>query len=145
MREQMTIGAVARKSGCPVRTLRFYEERGLILPLGRTAKGYRLYGPEALGDLAFLKAGKRLGLALDQIGELLRIRSSGRCPCSRTRELLEGRLAEVEGALQELGELREFSSAACGGDFRDREGLKRQWEGIALAITAPGCPRRVRR
>ncbi len=107
MREQMTIGLVARKSGFPVRTLRFYEERGLILPLGRTAKGYRLYGPEALGDLAFLKAGKRPGLALDQIGELLRIRSSGRCPCSRTRELLEGRLAEVEGALQELGELRD--------------------------------------
>ncbi len=42
-------------------------------------------------------------------------------------------------------QLREFSSAACGGDFRDREGLKRQWEGIAIAITAPGCPRRVRR
>ena len=41
--------------------------------------------------------------------------------------------------------LREFSSAACGRDFGDRGGLKRQWESIALAIAPRGCARRVRR
>ncbi len=43
--ERMTIGALARESGFPVRTLRFYEEQGLIRPLGRTSKNYRVYGP----------------------------------------------------------------------------------------------------
>ena len=63
-------------------------------------------------------------------------------------ELVGPHLSETQ--LQNLSipiaiELREFSSAACGRDFRDREGLKRQWEDIALALMAPGCPRRVRR
>ncbi len=105
-KDGMTIGLLARKSGVAARTLRFYEERGLIAPLGRTAKGYRLYGPNALEDLAFLKGAKRLGLKLEEIGELLEIRRSRRCSCPRTRELVESRLAEVESTLQELGALR---------------------------------------
>ena len=105
-KDGMTIGLLARRSGVAARTLRFYEERGLIAPLGRTAKGYRLYGPNALEDLSFLKGAKRLGLKLEEIGELLEIRRSRRCSCPRTRELVESRLAEVESTLQELGALR---------------------------------------
>ena len=82
--EHMTIGAVARQSGIPVRTLRFYEERGLISPFGRTSKGYRLYGAAVLKELAFLKGSKRLGLHLDDIAQLLETRRQGKCPCERT-------------------------------------------------------------
>ena len=104
--EHMTIGAVARQSGIPVRTLRFYEERRLIAPVGRTPKGYRLYGPAVLKELAFLKGSKRLGLHLDDIAELLQTRRLGKCPCGRTRALLASRLAETETALKELRTLR---------------------------------------
>ncbi len=104
--ERMTIGVLARGSGFPVRTLRFYEEQGLISPLGRTSKGYRLYGPATLDDLAFVKGAKRLGLHLDQIGDLLRIRREGLCPCQRTRELVSERLQEAEAALREIRDLR---------------------------------------
>ncbi len=107
MREQMTIGSVARKSGFPVRTLRFYEEQGLIAPLGRTDKGYRLYGVAVLRDLSFVKGAKRLGLHLDDIREHLRTRRQGGCPCDRTRELLASRLEQAEDALRELRALRD--------------------------------------
>ncbi len=104
--ERMTIGVLARGSGVRVRTLRFYEEQGLITPLGRTSKGYRLYGPAALDDLAFVKGAKRLGLHLDQIGDLLQIRREAQCPCKRTRELVSERLQEAEAALREIRDLR---------------------------------------
>ena len=104
--QHMTIGVVARRSGVRVRNLRFYEEQGLITPLGRTAKGYRVYGPPTLKDLAFLKAAKRLGLHLDQIGELLRVRRQGQCSCAPTREFVEARLEQVDEALRELTDLR---------------------------------------
>ncbi len=105
--QRMKIGALARKTGLRVRTLRFYEERGLILPLGRTAGGYRLYGPQALEDVAFLKGAKRLGLRLGEISELLKLRTEGRCPCGRTRELVRARLEEVEVGLREVRALRD--------------------------------------
>ncbi len=105
--DRMTIGALARKSGIPVRRLRFYEERGLISPFGRTSKGYRLYGPETLQDLGFLKGAKRLGLHLKDVRELLGIRRRRKCPCGRTREFVEQRLAEVEEAVRELSDLRD--------------------------------------
>ena len=107
----MTIGVLARKSGIAVRTLRFYEERGLIAPLGRTAKGYRLYGPNVVEDLTFLKGAKRLDLHLKEIRELLQIRRGGQCSCARTREFVESRLTDVESALGQLralqGQLRQ--------------------------------------
>ncbi len=104
--EHMKIGAVSRRSGISVRTLRFYEEQRLIAPVGRTPKGYRLYGPAVLKELAFLKGSKRLGLHLDDITELLEARRQGKCPCGRTRELLASRLTETESALTELRTLR---------------------------------------
>ncbi len=105
--DRMTIGVVARKSGIPVRRLRFYEERGLISPFGRTSKGYRLYGPETLQDLVFLRGAKCLGLHLEDVRELLSMRRRRKCPCGRTREIVEQRLAEVEEAAQELSDLRD--------------------------------------
>ena len=103
----MTIGVAARESGVPVRTLRFYAEQDLIVPLGRSAKGYRLYGPQALEDLSFLKGAKRLGLHLDDIRQLLRIRRRGQCPCDRTREFVVARLEDTDVALRELRGLRD--------------------------------------
>jgi MerR family transcriptional regulator, copper efflux regulator len=74
----MRISQLAERSGVPATTLRFYEGAGL-LPAGRTAAGYRVYGEEAVERLRFIGAAKHLGLALDDIGELLHVRESGAC------------------------------------------------------------------
>lgn len=82
----LTIGEVSRRSGFSVRTLRFYERRGLLPPSGRSPAGYRLYANADIGRLEFIREAKTLGLALDKIRELLvavRERS-----CHMTRPLL---------------------------------------------------------
>lgn len=66
----MDIGDVAKASRVPTSTLRFYEEKGLIKPLGR--KGLRrYYAPEVLQTLALITLGRNVGLSLDEIGNML--------------------------------------------------------------------------
>jgi DNA-binding transcriptional MerR regulator len=66
----MTIGEVSRRSGFTIRTLRFYERRGLLAPSARRPSGYRLYGEVDLHRLAFIRQAKALGLTLAGISEL---------------------------------------------------------------------------
>src|SRR6478735_9410628 len=67
------ISQLAARSGVPATTLRFYEEAGL-LPADRTPSGYRVYGEDAVERLAFISSAKLLGLALEEIRELLAVR-----------------------------------------------------------------------
>lgn len=67
----MTIGEVARRSGVTIRTLRYYERRGLLAPAARRASGYRLYGDVELHKLAFIRQAKALGLTLAGIRPLV--------------------------------------------------------------------------
>jgi DNA-binding transcriptional MerR regulator len=74
----MRISQLAKRSGIPATTLRYYEDTGL-LPAGRTAAGYRVYGDDAVERLRFISAGKHLGLALADIRELLTTWEAGTC------------------------------------------------------------------
>ena len=65
------IGQVARRAGVTVRTLHHYDQIGLVSPAGRSAAGYRLYGPEDLERLARVILFRRLGFSLAEIGEQL--------------------------------------------------------------------------
>ena len=73
------ISQLAERTGVPATTLRFYEQSGL-LPAGRTPAGYRVYDETAVDQLAFINSGKMMGLALDEIGELLQVWQSGVSP-----------------------------------------------------------------
>ena len=65
-----TIGKLAAETGHAVETLRYYERRGLIAPLQRTASGYRVYRPETMRRLHFIRRAKDLGFSLEEIAEL---------------------------------------------------------------------------
>jgi DNA-binding transcriptional MerR regulator len=67
----MTIGEVSRRSGFTIRTLRFYERRGLCAPSARRPSGYRLYGEVDLHRLAFIRQAKALGITLAGIRQLV--------------------------------------------------------------------------
>ncbi|MEV4158420.1 MerR family transcriptional regulator [Nocardia salmonicida] len=105
----MRISQLARRTGVPATTLRFYEDAGL-LSAQRTAAGYRMYGPEAVDRLAFIATGKRLGLALEDIGELLRVRDSGTCGQVKAelRPMIAARITEAE---QRAAELAAFTAS----------------------------------
>ena len=102
----MLIGEVAQRSGVTAKTLRFYEDRGLLPDPGRTQSGYRDYAQEAVDRVSFIKEAQAAGLTLTQIKEILVIRDDGEPPCEHVTELVDQRLAEVEQRLRELRQLR---------------------------------------
>ncbi|MEU2723348.1 heavy metal-responsive transcriptional regulator [Streptomyces smyrnaeus] len=97
------ISQLAERSGVPATTLRFYEGAGL-LPADRTPSGYRVYGEDAVERLAFISSAKLLGLALEEIRELLDVREDRVCASVRARmlPLVAGRIAETDGRIAEL-------------------------------------------
>ena len=105
--QPMRIGELARRSGVPATTLRYYEQAGLLAPPGRTDSGYRTYDAEALPRLGFIRAAQAVGLTLAEIREVIAIRDGGRPPCQHVRELVDRRQAEVRARIAELRRLEE--------------------------------------
>lgn len=99
----MRISRLAERSGVPATTLRFYESAGL-LSADRTPAGYRMYGEDAVERLAFIGAAKHLGLALEEIGELVGVWEAGACRDVKAdlRPRIAARLAEAEVRAAEL-------------------------------------------
>jgi DNA-binding transcriptional MerR regulator len=104
-----TIGEVAREFGLTLRTLRFYENRGLISPRRRGSA--RIYRSSDRTRLALILTGKKLGFTLDQIRQLLAAQPGGqnaasfqlsREKCVEQIRLLEGQKRDIEVALIEL-------------------------------------------
>ncbi|MGW2205567.1 MerR family transcriptional regulator [Streptomyces sp. NPDC001774] len=106
------ISQLAERSGVPATTLRFYETAGL-LPAERTASGYRVYDAAAVDRLAFITSAKHLGLALDEIRELLEVREEGVCASVRARllPLVTSRIRDTDGR---VADLRAFADRLTG-------------------------------
>ena len=88
----MRIGEVAQASGTTAKTLRYYEDVGLLPDPDRSPAGYRDYGPEVLDRLHFIRRGQAAGLTLAQIGQVLAIRDRGQAPCQHVTDLLKNTL-----------------------------------------------------
>jgi DNA-binding transcriptional MerR regulator len=103
----MRIGEVARRAGVPAKTIRFWEDGGLLPPPGRTAAGYRDYDEAVLDRLGFIRHAQAAGLTLAAIGQVLDIRDGGQPPCTHVTDLIARRLAEVDARLAELNRTRD--------------------------------------
>ena len=105
----MTIGEVCDATGLSARTVRYYEELGLLPGVRRGAGGRRVYGPDELQRLRFIWRLKALGMTLAQIGELnavYAIVGSTRQMLGRLDEQLESRLLDLDQRIAELADLR---------------------------------------
>lgn len=98
----MRIGDLATVAGVSTKTIRFYEQAGLMPPPPRTPGGYRDYPEQAAKRLAFIRDAQSAGLSLAQIRSVLAIRDSGQAPCRHVSALIDRHLAEIEGRLAEL-------------------------------------------
>lgn len=105
----LTIGEVSRRSGFSVKSLRFYERRGILAASGRSPGGYRLYTEADLHRLEFIREAKALGLALDHIRELMMATRERSCRMTRPLLLrvLDGRIVQTSRQIETLRRLRE--------------------------------------
>ncbi len=100
------IGELHRLSQVPIKTIRYYEELGLIHAKQRTEGGFRLFRPEVATRLAFIKRTQSLGFSLDEIGHILQIHDQGKLPCSAVRQQLQEKVAAIDQRIAQLQSLR---------------------------------------
>jgi DNA-binding transcriptional MerR regulator len=106
----LSISEVCKRTGLSARTVRYYEELGLLPGVRRRAGGRRIYGGDELDRLRFITRLKALGLALEEIGELNAVHAIGgstRAMLARLDELLARRLLELDARISELDSLRD--------------------------------------
>jgi DNA-binding transcriptional MerR regulator len=85
----MRIGELAARSEVSTKTIRYYEEAGLLPHPARTGGGYRDYDEPAVQRLAFVRAGQSIGLTLGEIREVLAFRDRGDAPCEHVASLIQ--------------------------------------------------------
>ncbi|MGC8511282.1 MAG: heavy metal-responsive transcriptional regulator [Acidimicrobiales bacterium] len=98
----MKIGELASRTGVPVKTLRYYEQIGVIDHPARTSSGYREYDDEVIDRLAFIRASQSVGFTLGEIREVLAFRDRGDVPCGHVLELLRQHREESERRIAAL-------------------------------------------
>lgn len=102
----MLIGEIAHRSGIPAKTLRYYEEIGVLDPPARTSSGYRVYEEDVLGRLEFIRAAQAVGLSLGEIRGIVALRDAGQAPCGHVLELLRARSTEIDQTIDGLRRLQ---------------------------------------
>ncbi|HEY9854034.1 MAG TPA: heavy metal-responsive transcriptional regulator [Leptolyngbyaceae cyanobacterium] len=103
----LKIGEVAASSGLPVKTIRYYEDLGLLSPVAlRAESGYRLFNPQVLKRLDFIKRAQSLGMSLKEIQAFLEIHDRGKLPCQEVKEHLEGKIEAIAKQIEALETLK---------------------------------------
>lgn len=102
----LRIGELAHRSRVPIKTIRYYEEIGLLHAAKRTEGGFRLFFPDVLPRLDFIRRSQQLGLSLQEIGHLLIIHDKGTLPCDDVRQTLKAKIEDIDQRIQELATLK---------------------------------------
>jgi len=115
----MNIGQAATQSGLPVKTLRYYEEIGLVHPARLEGNDYRDYSTTDVEHLRFLQRARAVGFSLDVCRELLDLYRDESRRCSQVKKLVLEKIEHVENQLQELHALKSVlmdMADVCAGD-----------------------------
>jgi DNA-binding transcriptional MerR regulator len=110
----LRIGEVALRAGVSIDAVRYYERRRLLPAAPRTEGGFRLFTPDTVERVRFIKQAQELGFSLDEIGELLA--TGGARECRRVRDHLTVKLSEVDERIRMMQDFRKTLArhlAAC--------------------------------
>jgi len=102
--DSIGIGALAKRTGVGIDTVRYYERRGLLSPMVRLASGYRRYGTVEILRLRFIRRAQALGFALREIRDLLALWKRRDVP--RVKRIAQEKLAAVEQRIADLDRIR---------------------------------------
>lgn len=95
-----TIGKLASLATISTEALRYYEQEGLIMPDAKSDAGYRLYRPESLQRVGFIRQAQQCGFTLAEIRELLTLRSEQAACCGDVRRLAVEKKLQIEGKIR---------------------------------------------
>lgn len=116
----VTVGEAGDAAGLPAKTLRYYEEIGLVVP-ARRDNGYRAYRPSDVQRLRFLKRARSLGFSIDDCRLLLSLYRDPERSSSEVKAIAEQHRQEIDRKIAELRSLRDELGrliSSCQGDHR---------------------------
>src|SRR5580704_19619749 len=102
MNNSLKIGEVAKRAGCLVETIRYYEREGLLLEPARSEGNYRLYTDIHVKRLQFIRHCRVLDMTLEEIQNLLRFRDAPDENCSEVNALLDEHIEHVSNRIKDL-------------------------------------------
>ncbi len=123
------IGLVAKESGVPIKTIRYYEELGLLKASSRTEGGFRLFDSDVFVRLNFIKRAQSLGLSLLEIKEFLDVHDQGELPCDHVEVKLKDKIETITQQIEQLQILK-----------LELEGLLSGWETVPEIPENTICP-----
>ena len=118
---ELRIGELATRAGVSIDTIRYYERRRLLPRAERSRGGFRLYTPETVDRLRFIKQAQEIGFSLDEIGGLLA--TGGATECRKVRDLLRAKLEDVDTRIEAMRKFRRSLAshlAACDRELKER-------------------------
>lgn len=114
---------LARKTGCNLETIRYYEKVGLLPAPQRSANGYRVYSPELAQRLQFILRARDLGFTMDEIRSLLTLTDTGAQTCAEVMERAQAHRLRIRRRIAELRRMEQILTgtlARCtGGEVPD--------------------------
>lgn len=112
---------LAKRTGCNLETVRYYEKIGLLPEPPRTVNGYRSYDSPYERRLRFVLRARELGFSLDEVRELLRLADERDQPCAEASRLASLHLADVRAKIADLRRMERVLKdvvAQCGDGTR---------------------------
>jgi DNA-binding transcriptional MerR regulator len=95
------------RTGVPAKTIRYYEEIGLLPPSRRADNGFRLYDDTDVERLRFIGRARALDFALDEIAEILAFRERNQPPCRYVMDLMHDQIDHISVRIRDLEQLRD--------------------------------------
>ncbi|MGK5078398.1 Cu(I)-responsive transcriptional regulator [Janthinobacterium sp. HLX7-2] len=115
----MNIGQAASETGVSAKMIRYYESISLLKPSARSDAGYRIYTPNDLHALRFIRRGRGLGFSLEQIRELLSLWQNDQRASADVKGIAQAHVADLNKRIAELTEMRDtlaHLAQSCHGD-----------------------------
>jgi DNA-binding transcriptional MerR regulator len=123
--KRMQIGHIAKETGLSVDAIRFYERNKLLAAPARSEGGFRLYSPDDLAAVQFIRSLQSLGFLLHEIREFLSLRTNDLRACSEVRKMLDRKLHDIHAKRVALAKLEDELKAAltkCNTQLRRNRG-----------------------
>jgi len=122
----LRIGEVARRTGLPVKTIRYYCDEGLLQPRARSESGYRLFDEENLAELTIIRSLRAIDVSIPELAKILEVRRAGVCNCSVLKDSIAAKMESINLRIDELAASKDelarllASWQDCGGLKPDR-------------------------